>query len=143
VLALFDVDVARRQAQDVRHARDFARAVQDAVQYPMLVVDDEHRVQSMNRAFAEAFELSPSKAEGRDVFSVGAPKPLLGRARGELERLLRSSTPFDDVEVDAGDGSDPTRRLRVSGRRIETAGDGRSFTLLAIAPAPAGRGAVE
>ena len=72
VLALFDVDTDRRRELELRRARDFARAVLDGQRHPLLVLDEQLRVVTVNQAFREAFATIGSQAAGRDLFSLSS-----------------------------------------------------------------------
>jgi two-component system, chemotaxis family, CheB/CheR fusion protein len=132
VLSLFDVDSERRREHEVRAARDFARAVQDAVRQPLVVVGEDFRVHSVNRAFCAAFGVLAAQVEGRDVFAFATHGFALASVRDQLEPLLRKGAPFDDVLLSQEVPGARGRQLRASGRRIEPIGDDGAFTLLAL-----------
>jgi two-component system CheB/CheR fusion protein len=132
VLSLFDVDSERRREQEVRAARDFARAVQDAVRQPLVVIGEDFRVHSVNRAFCAAFDVLAAQVEGRDVFAFTTRGFALASVRDQLEPILRKGAPFDDVLMSQGVPGAGERQLRASGRRIEPVGDEGAFTLLAL-----------
>jgi two-component system, chemotaxis family, CheB/CheR fusion protein len=128
VLALFDVDTARRQSIELRKARDLARAFQDANRHPLIAIDGKLRVHSVNQAFSDMFAVPAEQAEGRRLFSLAA----LAGLREPLETLLQAGEPFDGVEVhpEVADGSH--RLLRSSARKVAAVGDDDALTLLSI-----------
>jgi two-component system CheB/CheR fusion protein len=132
VLSLFDVDTERQREQEVRAARDFARAVQDAVRQPLVVVGEDFCVHSVNRAFSAAFGVPAAQVEGRDLFGLATRGFALASVRDRLETLLRKGAPFDDVLMSQDVPGEGRQELRASGRRIEPVGDEGAFTLLAL-----------
>jgi two-component system CheB/CheR fusion protein len=129
VLALFDVDHDRRRDRALRRAEDFARAVQDGQRLPLLVLDEQLRVQSVNEAFRDAFGMIGTQAEGRDLFSLAGGGVDLRNARAQLEPLLRNGETFVDLTVHAGTAR-KDRALRFSARRVQS-GD-NPYLLLTI-----------
>ena len=71
VVALFDIDAAKRHEIELRQARAHAEAIVDAVRHPLAVLDGELRVRTANRAF-----------EGRSASTTG-------EARGRLDPAAR------------------------------------------------------
>jgi two-component system CheB/CheR fusion protein len=92
VVAIVDIDALKRGEQQLRAARDYAESIIETVQKPLLVVRDDLRVCSVNRAFANLFEIDEFEVRGRPLSELGAEwadaalQGWLGRVvRGEIE----------------------------------------------------------
>jgi two-component system, chemotaxis family, CheB/CheR fusion protein len=69
-LALMDVDDLRHEIVNAEWARDYAHAIVQAVQLPLLVLDAGLRVLSGNAAFFRRFQVEPAGTEGRSFFEL-------------------------------------------------------------------------
>jgi two-component system CheB/CheR fusion protein len=131
VLTLFDVGAARRHVDLARSARELTTAVVAAVHEPVVVLDQDARVYSANRAFYETFGLESGQAEGSALFELSGGALDVDGLRSHVERVFQSKEPPAPIELRiALDGSGPLQ-FRVDGRRFETVG-GQPLVLLAM-----------
>jgi len=91
VLVLVDIDQIRRSQQQLVEARDFAQAVIDSAQVPLLVLTSELRIRIANRAFHELVALPADEIDGRSFPDVVARQWSMEALRGMLEGLIRDS----------------------------------------------------
>jgi two-component system CheB/CheR fusion protein len=131
VLALFDIDQAKRAEDEIRVARDFAQALQDSMPEPMVVVDRKLHVHSANRAFREMFGLSQGQAQGKDLFDLPMPGWDLRELRGQIEPLIRTGAEIPLLAVH-GRGEQP---LTIRSRRVDIH-DAQQFTVLTFQGPP-------
>jgi two-component system CheB/CheR fusion protein len=116
VVSFVDITTLTRHLGEARLARDYAAAIVEAVPDPLIIIDDQLRVRSGNRAFYTMMGLTPAQAEGRGLLELGSR-----RCRGvadDLAQALAAGTAFDDLEVDSGIGDDQRRVLLISGRPL-------------------------
>lgn len=99
VIALWDIDVVRRSAAEIQHARDYAAALTDSVAEPLLILEADLRVKQANRAFYTTFRIKPEDAENRFVYSLGDGKWNIPRLRPFLEDLLPGGRRTEEFEV--------------------------------------------
>jgi PAS domain-containing protein len=71
VLSLVDIDALRHEIERTRWARDYARAIVEAVQVPLLVLDAGLVVLSANAACYQLLREAPETLEGRGLFDLG------------------------------------------------------------------------
>jgi two-component system CheB/CheR fusion protein len=129
VLTLFDVDAARHQDEALRAAREVAHAIVDAVADPVVLLDDQTRIQAANRSFCAIFGLSPDEIEGRRLFELSDGALDVDDLRTQLAEHFRGAGTADlsfQIKLDGN-----ARRLQVNGRRFETVG-GQPLVLLAM-----------
>ena len=66
VLALLDIDALKRSATIVETARNYAEAIVETVQVPLLVLEADFRVNTANRSFCETFQVSQTRNRSLD-----------------------------------------------------------------------------
>lgn len=103
VLSVIDIDATKRHQAFVEHSRDYFRAIVDAVDQPLLVLDERGRVRSANRRFYEKYGMTAAETEGRDLSWIAEgrwdPATLIGivndasKAGQPVERILERPTP--------------------------------------------------
>src|SRR5207249_7416815 len=65
VATFIDIDDATRALERAEHARDFAEAIVETVQHPLLVLDGDLRIQRASTAFFKVFQVSREETHGR------------------------------------------------------------------------------
>jgi two-component system CheB/CheR fusion protein len=71
VIAIVDIDDLKRAAQRLRVARDYAESIVETVHEPLLVLDTDLRITSVNGAFVRVFGLDDSDVRGRALTELG------------------------------------------------------------------------
>lgn len=99
VIALWDIDVVRRSAAEIQHARDYAAAITDSVTEPLLILEADLRVKQANRAFYRTFRTKPEDTENRFVYSLGNGAWKIPRLRPFLEALLPGGRRIEECEI--------------------------------------------
>ncbi len=139
VLALFDVDAAKRYETELRNAREHAEAILDAVRKPFLVLDRDLRVKEANEAFCKLFDVTPQETADRFIDEVGNGKWNVVRLHELLQEVLEKGSDFEGIELDHSLSALGRRRILVDARRIRGESDGRPLILLAMAAGGAPR----
>ena len=132
ILALVDIDTARRTLAEARAARDLAEAVIETVRRPLLVLDGELRVKTANRAFYQLFRASPGETENRFIYNLGTAQWDIAKLRSLLEDVLPKNSRFDNFKVDATFPGVGRKKLTLNARRIEGEGRKTQAILLAV-----------
>jgi two-component system, chemotaxis family, CheB/CheR fusion protein len=88
VLALFDVDELRRHEREAHEAREFAEWVLTAAPVPLVVLDPELKVRSVNPAFCEKFLMDKADAEGRSFLELSGGVWDQPELRTRLDQIL-------------------------------------------------------
>jgi PAS domain S-box-containing protein len=104
--------------QQLRDTRDYAEAIIEAVP-PLLVLDQNLRVQTANQSFCKCFNISSSKALNRRVYELGNGQWNIPRLRTLLEEILPQKSVFKDFEVTHTFESIGSRTMLLSGRQVE------------------------
>ncbi len=77
----------------------YAQNIVDTVREPLLILDTTLRVQSANRAFYQAFHVSPEETEGRLIYELGNGQWDIPDLRTLLEDIVPKSSVFDDFQL--------------------------------------------
>lgn len=93
LLVLLDIDA-------VKHGRDFAEAIVETVQQPLVVMTEDLKVQSANQAFYETFRVSKEETENRLIYELGNCQWNIPKLRKALEELLLEKTQLRKFEVE-------------------------------------------
>ena len=67
VLVLVDIDQLRRSQQDLVYARDFARSVLESVPVPIVVLNQNFAIRTVNTAFRDLTQMSATDLENRSL----------------------------------------------------------------------------
>ncbi|MDN5869262.1 MAG: PAS domain S-box protein, partial [Nitrococcus sp.] len=118
VLVLMDIDALKRSEQAIAVARDYAENVVETVREPLLVLDDDLRVESANRAFYRTFRVAPAETHGKLIFELGNHQWDIPRLQKLLEQLLPQNTSLEDFEVEHDFEQVGRRTMLLNARRI-------------------------
>jgi two-component system, chemotaxis family, CheB/CheR fusion protein len=100
VLVLVDVDQLRRTKQEVRAARDFARAVIESIRVPLAVLAPDLTVRSANDAFRTVSGLQIQQLEGRSFPELVGPLWGVENLRPMLEELAQRDEAAAHLEFE-------------------------------------------
>lgn len=132
ILALVDIDTARRALTEAREARAFAEAVIETVRQPLLVLDHELRVKAANRAFCDLFRTSAEDTEKQFLFDLGKGQWNIAKLRELLEDILPKNSHFENFEMEAEFPGVGRKKLVLNARRIADDGKKTQWILLAM-----------
>ncbi|MBD1938593.1 chemotaxis protein CheB [Microcoleus sp. FACHB-68] len=99
VLVLVDIDALKHSAQQLQESRDYAEAIVATVRAPLVVLDSQLRVKTVNRSFYETFQVTPEETEQKLIFDLGNGQWNIPRLRQLLEQVLSQDTLIHDFEV--------------------------------------------
>ncbi|HJX29608.1 MAG TPA: chemotaxis protein CheB [Thermoanaerobaculia bacterium] len=131
LLALVDIDALKRAAAEITEARDFADAIVETVQEPLLVLDAELRVERANRAFYDCFQVGRKETEEWFLYDLGNRQWDVPALRAALQSPLGDHHGID-LEIEHEFPKIGRRRMAVNARRLRRNGQGAEKILLAI-----------
>jgi two-component system, chemotaxis family, CheB/CheR fusion protein len=100
VLVLLDIDALKRSATTLEAARNYAEAIVETVQVPLLVLEADFRVNTANRSFCETFQVSQTETANSTIFELGNGQWNIPGLRSILEDILASNTILTNLEVE-------------------------------------------
>jgi two-component system, chemotaxis family, CheB/CheR fusion protein len=139
VLVLFDIDAAKRHEAEMQSSRDYAEAILETVGEALVVLDADLRVQTVNKAFCEAFRVTGADSAGRLIYEIGNGQWNIPELRERLGGILANDLTVDGFEVEHEFPSIGRRTMHLTARRIERADGSPELILLTIRDAVRGR----
>ncbi|WP_375511891.1 chemotaxis protein CheB [uncultured Nostoc sp.] len=131
VLVLIDIDVLKRSAATLEQARNYAEAIVETVQVPLIVLDSDFRVNKANHSFYETFQVSPSQTAQSLVFELGNGQWNLPELRSLLEDILANDTSIQNLEIEHRFEQIGQKTMLLNGWKIIQQGEAQMI-LLAI-----------
>ncbi|MCC3408647.1 MAG: PAS domain-containing protein [Microcoleus sp. PH2017_10_PVI_O_A] len=100
VIVLIDIDALKRSAATIETARNYAETIVESVPTPLIVLDDDFRVNSANRALYETFQVSSSETTRADRFEWVSGQGNIPQLRGLLEDILVNNVEINNFEIE-------------------------------------------
>jgi PAS domain S-box-containing protein len=113
-----DSEALQRAKEELKLADDYIRAIIKIVP-PLIVLDQELRVQMANESFCKTFKISAALTLNRHVYELGNGQWNIPRLRTLLEEVLPQKRSFKDFEVTHQFEALGTRTMLVSGRQVD------------------------
>ena len=132
VITFTDITERKAAADAIDEARVFAESIIGTLRQPLLVLDGELRVESVNPAFEEAFNLRPEDTLGRLVFDLDTGAWDIPELRQLLLDILPRDSEFNDYAISHHFEGRGLRHLLLNARRLARRGDRPGQILLAI-----------
>lgn len=129
---LRDFDEGRLVLKDLETSRDYAENIVDTVREPLLVVDEELRIQGANRSYYQAFGHRREEVETWPLFRVADGVWNNAELKRALETTLAGGGRFIDLEVACEFPDKGTRIMLFNGRRLSLPGPKQAAALLAM-----------
>ncbi len=100
VLVLLDIDAIKRSATIVEAGRNYAEAIVETVQVPLLVLEADFRVNTANRSFCETFQVSQTETAHSTIFELGNGQWNIPGLRSIIEDIFTNNTILTNFEVE-------------------------------------------
>lgn len=100
VLVLLDIDALKRSTATLEEARNYAEAIVETVQVPLIVLESNFRVNKANRSFYETFQVSPLETAQSLIFDLGNGQWNIPGLRSLLEDVFANDTTLQNFEVE-------------------------------------------
>ncbi len=131
VLTVVDMTDIRR-AEQLNYARLLAEGIVNAIRHPLLVLDDQLRVVTTNRAFYRTFRTSAGKTEGCLVYELGQGEWNDADLKHLLEDIIPEDADFEGFEIVREFPGLGRKRAVLDARRIEPGGELPNLILLTV-----------
>ena len=100
VLVLLDIDDLKHSAATVEAARNYAEAIVETVQVPLVVLESDLRVNKANQAFYDTFQVSPPETAQALLFDWGNGQWNIPGLRSLLEAVFSNEAVLQNFEVE-------------------------------------------
>ena len=112
--------------------REFDEDIINTVREPLIVLDQDLRVVTVNRSFYELFKVKPEETVGQLIYELGNKQWDIPKLRELLETILPEKTVFDNYEVKHDFATIGRRVMLLNARQVERAMGKERIILLAI-----------
>jgi signal transduction histidine kinase/CheY-like chemotaxis protein len=129
VLAMEDVTERRRVEADWKATETYAQNIVDTVRKPLLILDATLRVRSGNRAFYQAFQVSPEETENRLFYELGSGQWNVPELKRFLEDVIPKSSVFSDFQVEYDFPAIGRRVMLLNARKLRAGHHGELLVL--------------
>ena len=99
-MVFLDIDALKRHAASLEVARNYAEAIVETVQTPLVVLNADLAVNTVNRSFCELFQVSVTETVQSSLFGLGNGQWNIPQLRSALEEILVNNHQIHDLEVD-------------------------------------------
>ena len=132
VLALHDIQAMKEANEQLKKSAEFFRGIIDTVRQPLLVLDGELRVLSINRSFQSTFKVSPEQTVDQPLFKLGNGQWNIRKLRELLEEVLSKRYAVTDFEVEHVFEGLGRRKMLLNAATLFQPKDQQPLILLAI-----------
>jgi len=122
----------KRVEQAVQDAREYAESIVETVREPLVVLDADLRVISVNHSFYQTFKVIPADTKGKLIYDLGNRQWNISKLRVLLEEIIPRDNQFQNFEVDHVFPAIGRKIMLLNARQIYSKGIGARMILLAI-----------
>lgn len=140
VLTFLDITKIKKAEQVAQAARGMASSIVETVREPLLVLDDQLRVISVNQSFYRTFQVTPREVEQQLLYHLCDGAWNIPELRSILEEVLPKRTSFQDFVVEKTFPRVGLKALVLNGRQLEEDVSQPGRILLAMEEVKAGEG---
>ena len=115
---------------DLDDAHPLAQAIVDTIRDPLLVLDQDLRVVTANRAFYQTFRMNRQDIQGRPVYGLGDGQWDIPELRLLLEDVAPQHTVMEAYEVERDFPIIGRRSMLLNAREVFNQGNSRNLILL-------------
>jgi two-component system, chemotaxis family, CheB/CheR fusion protein len=100
VMVLLDIDALKRSTAHIEAARNYAESIVTTVQVPLLVLEADFRINTVNQAFCKTFQVTQQETVRSLLFELGNGQWDISELRSLLEDVLTNDTILQNFEVE-------------------------------------------
>ena len=132
VIAFVDITDHKLAQDAINEARLFAEAIIHTVRHPVLVLDADLRVRSLNPAFCEAFNCVAAESENHLLQELDHGAWDIPELRQLLRKVLNDGQSFDGFEIEHVFSKRGRRNMLLNARKLAHRDERSELILLAI-----------
>ncbi len=130
VLTLVNIDKIKKSRKQLA----YFEAIVETVREPLVILDEDYKVVSCNRAFYETFKTRSKPTEGESLFEIGGDKWEIPQLRSALEKVKETNEKIEDFRVEAVFPRIGSRVFMLNARQISVEEGLPTLILLAMEP---------
>lgn len=132
VIAFIDITDQKLVQDAINEARLYAEAIITTVRHPVMVLNGELRVQSINPAFSEAFSCPADECKDYLLHELDHGAWDIPKLRQLLREVLSEARSFDGFEIEHVFPNRGRRHMLLNARKLTGGGEQADLILLAI-----------
>ena len=132
VISFIDISSQKKLQNALNNALEYANSILDTMREPMVVLDADLKVLSVNQAFYRTFQVGKEHTEGRQIYELGNGQWDIPELRKLLGEILPKNTYFEDFLVEHDFPKIGKRRIMLNARRMHLEDQGTQKILLAM-----------
>jgi two-component system, chemotaxis family, CheB/CheR fusion protein len=140
ILVLLDIDIMRRQEERLREAKELSETVVETMREPLMVLQADLRIHSVNNAFCRAFGVKRQEAVGRSLPDLDGGHWDGARLRTLLQKVASGADHgppiVEEVELQHDLPGGPRRMIIRAQRGPASADSGQPFIVMAVEETP-------
>jgi two-component system, chemotaxis family, CheB/CheR fusion protein len=131
VITFTDISL-HKQLDEEKFARLFAENIVNTVRHPLVVLDKDINILSVNDAFSEVFKIIPEISKGKNLFEVGDGQWDIPELKKLLQEILPQKNELKNFKVEHHFPSLGKRTMLLNARSIVNEQKERKMILLAF-----------
>jgi two-component system CheB/CheR fusion protein len=131
VITFNDITELKRLEESSKAAREYAEAIIDTIREPLVVLDQNMKVVTADKAFYQTFHVTPAEIEHHSLFEIGNGQWDIPELRKLLEYVLPDKKSFENFKVEHDFPGIGRRVMLLNGKKIDS-GKNKGLILLAI-----------
>lgn len=132
VIAFIDITDRKLSLDAINEARLYAEAIINTVRHPVMVLDGDLRVQSINPAFCEAFDCPADDSRDYLLHELDHGAWDIPELRRLLREVLSEARSFEGFEIEHVFPKRGRRHMLLNARKLANGGEHADLILLAI-----------
>jgi two-component system CheB/CheR fusion protein len=108
----------QRRNDELNSAVNYAHSIVETIREPLLVLDADMKVETVNKAFLSLFGLNLDAVLRQNLFEIANRKFDIRSLRDKLKKIISESKSFEDFEVEEDDGANNKKTLLFNALRI-------------------------
>ena len=132
VITFADISEMKAAEREIQAARAYSDSVIDTIRQPLVVLDEQLSVVSVNRSFCRMFELEPTEAIGKPLGAIADHHAGASGLRAFLAQVQVEASHVEDYETEVELPILGQRLLLLNARRLREGPHGKPKILLAI-----------
>lgn len=125
-------DIENLTVEDVVVIYAYAEAIVETVREPLIILDENLRIKTANKAFFDGFKVSKKETYNKLIFELGNGQWDIPELKKLLKEILPKNSHFENFEVTHSFDDIGTRTMMLNARRIVLEGHKTELVLLAI-----------
>lgn len=132
VLVLRDIDAMRSANEQLRKSGELFHSIINTVRQPLLVLDSDLRIMTVNQSFLHTFKVSREQTAGKFLYRLGNEQWNIPRLRALLEDILPKDRSVTNFEVEHEFEHVGRRKMMLNARKLSQPDAREAMILLAI-----------